>query len=224
MRPALLVLITATGCGGQVITSDTGAAASSDPPPRTACTDPRPLLQHDESTPSGFLACADGFRHRVEPVRCVEPQPPGGCIGGDACATDAECAYLPYGRCVMGRPWEGCMCVAGCVSDEDCGPGAICLCAGVADTRSRCVETIDCKRETDCGGGLCGLYTRRGQCGELSAYLGCLASDAGCRVDADCRMPGEQCPPGIFGEIPACVLRSGTWECDEHGEQCGPCG
>jgi hypothetical protein len=167
------------------------------------CLDPRPLLQMDDVTPSGFVACSDDFVHRVETVTCIVPAV-GDC---DTCATD--CSDAPFGRCTMDSNRSTCSCVYGCETDADCGDGAVCACIGALTGDPRCIPA-SCTTTDDCGGGLCG-YSGSNDC-EFDAEVACLDASSQCRMTT------------CDDESGGCVCYSTSFEyvChDECGSGCG---
>ena len=152
--------------------ASSGSGESSGPPIDVACEDPQPVLQSDGVTPSGFVQCSDGFRHRAEAVDCIVPEA-GNC---DECG--AECGDDPLERCVLDLGFGTCSCVTSCATDADCGEGQACACTGVAGDVPRCVPAA-CSTTADCGEGLCGISGPNG-C-EFDARLACLDASSECR-------------------------------------------
>jgi hypothetical protein len=189
-----------TGTTGSADTSGANASESggADGPIDLTCDDPQPILQGD-GTPSGFVQCDDGFRHRAEAVACVVPDV-GPC---DSCSSD--CSELPLGRCVE-NPGEGsCSCVASCETDADCGENQACACLGDVP---RCVPAT-CTTTAECGDGLCGI-SGSASC-ELDSSLACLVASSECRSTI-CE-GGTEC---------VCYASSGAYSChDECFSGCG---
>ncbi len=157
---------------GSGSTTDASSGESGEGPIELGCADPQPLLQFDEATPSGFVVCSDGFRHREAAVACVVPE--SSC---DECESD--CSELPLGRCVSDLGLGSCSCVASCETDADCGDGRVCACTGATGDIPRCVPA-ECTTTADCGNGLCGFSGSNG-CG-FDATLTCLDESSQCRV------------------------------------------
>lgn len=171
-------------------TTDDGS--TTEMPPLVDCEDPQQILQRnvDASVPTGFVLCASGVIHRVEPVECLAPVPTGtACsVTGTGCESDADCTDRPYGACLeedFGEVYCGCS--YGCASDADCGEGMICACGGDATGypgSSRCIPA-DCTTDEACGTSLCALASGDDGCG-VSYRTACLTENDGCTVDADC--------------------------------------
>jgi len=192
---------TATQSATASTESETGNGESGDPPIEVGCADPQPLLQLDGVTPSGFVQCNDGFRHREAAVTCVVPE--GSC---DECGSD--CSELPFGRCVSDPGLGTCSCVASCETDADCGEGNACACTGATGDIPRCVPA-ECTTTADCGSGLCGI-SGSNDCG-FDATLACLDETSECRLTV-CEGQTE-C---------ACYASGGEYVChDECFSGCG---
>lgn len=166
------------------------------------CEDPQPVLQSDGLTPSGFVQCSDGFRHRVEVVDCIVPDA-GNC---DECG--AECGDAPLERCMEDFGLGTCSCVTSCATDADCGEGQACACTGVVGDVPRCVPAA-CGTTADCGESLCGI-SGSNDCG-FDASLACLDASSECRLtvcegDVEC----------------ACYASGGEYVC--HAECFTGCG
>lgn len=179
-------------------TADGTGADETGGPPSGDCLDPMPIPQFDGVTPSGFVECSDGFRHRVEAVACVVPEAPATCEGR-VCTTPADCAEGPHGACI--DEGGGCGCVYSCETDADCGDTEICVCAGLTHSnRPRCV-VADCVTTSDCGMGLCGL-SKSTAC-PASYALACLTEASECRTST-CNDADPAC---------ACAVEQGEWRC-----------
>lgn len=199
----------AAGSSGGSASSNSGADAPAESsgesgaqPIDVGCEDPQPVLQSDGLTPSGFVQCSDGFRHRAEAADCIVPDA-GNC---DECG--AGCGDAPFERCVSDLGLGTCSCVTSCATDADCGEGQACVCTGVVDDVPRCVPAA-CHTTTDCGEGLCGI-SGSNDCG-FDASLACLDASSECRVtvcegDVEC----------------ACYASAGEYVChDECFSGCG---
>lgn len=185
------------------------------------CLDPVPILQAGTEVPSGFVTCADGFIHREAIVECVTGPPTGTCGGGNAdwgCQSDDECVDGLNGVCNTDFA-GGCYCQYGCNSDADCAAGTICACAGVVDTRNRCI-VADCTATGGCSDGLCGLDRWEDVCGVPQARTGCTSEASTCRFDDECPTACEFEPQQL-----RCAADKG-WQCQTEddiwcGEYCG---
>jgi hypothetical protein len=189
---------------GADASTETGESSgeSGGQPIDVGCEDPEPVLQSDGLTPSGFVQCSDGFRHRAELVDCIVPDT-GNC---DECG--AECGDDPLERCVSDLGLGTCSCVTSCVTNADCGEGQACACTGAIEDVPRCVPAA-CDTTADCGEGLCGI-SGSNDCG-FDASLACLDASSECRLtvcegDVEC----------------ACYASGGEYVChDECFSGCG---
>lgn len=163
--------------GGSASSSGADASAESGgsggQPIAVGCEDPQPVLQSDGLTPSGFVQCSDGFRHRAEVVDCIVPD------AGDCDECGAECGDDPLERCMSDLGLGTCSCVTSCATDADCGEGQACACTGVVGDVPRCVPAA-CDTTADCGEGLCGI-SGSNDCG-FDASLACLDAASECRL------------------------------------------
>jgi hypothetical protein len=160
--------------GGSASSSGADTSAGSGGPSiDIGCEDPQPVLQSDGLTPSGFVRCSDGFRHRAEVVDCIVPD------AGDCDECGAECGDAPLERCVSDLGLGTCSCVNSCATDADCGEGQACACIGVVGGVPRCMPAA-CNTTADCGEGLCGISGSNG-C-EFDSSLACLDAASECRL------------------------------------------
>jgi hypothetical protein len=155
------------------------------------------------SDTTGFVACDQGFLHRISKHECPSLLPgtmtfPAIDGGNSQCTRDTDCVDKPHGYCTeYSTGLLGTFCRYGCVHDEECSVDEICECG---DPVGRCVSTT-CKTDADCQGGLlCASYAIN-SCGAI-AYA-CQTIEDQCGGDSDC--PNGVC--GINGAARVCQGR-----------------
>ena len=182
----------ASPIGGASPTGGTGSTGGTNP--TTLCE--RPVVDPDTK----LISCANGLTHRAQRVTCTFTGAggEGGAAGAGAndagaagavaefseCATNADCASLPYGYCEDNTDFGGVrLCRSGCATDKDCNHGA-CICNGV--NPGICVSA-GCQVDADCASGsLCVLTV--GVCGSESFH--CTSPLDECLDSNDCVTKG----------------------------------
>jgi hypothetical protein len=94
---------------------------------------------------SGLVSCKEGFVHRPVVLGCRGPS------DRDELGSAGEWGAGGEGR----LDW--------CIDDAECASSEICVC-NVGSLGGTCVRA-DCRRDADCGEGLCASYTKR--CGNM---------------------------------------------------------
>lgn len=223
------------------------ATATGDVPSPDAVVSPTPDavvapddLPLGDCDPAGGVACAGALVCTPAPLPGLSacPTPPTGWnVPGcgpmphpdgageivPTCCTDADCG--DGGRCLYTESETGCCgtrgethCVSdACQTDADCPADRICLLTGMRGVEANTCVAAACRADADCAA------TLGAECRLLGAHtmaaLTCVAPDAPCRVDDDCR---AECPTAVCR--PRWALVEGVWtlqagtECD--GESC----
>lgn len=215
-RLSILSALGLSACAAGPFTSLDGE--SGDSGETSECLDPVPILQAGTEVPSGFVTCADGFIHREAIVECVTAPPTGNCVFPNeswGCQSNDECVDGINGVC-NDDFGGGCHCQYGCNSDADCADGSICACAGVLDTRNRCIPAA-CTETDGCSDGLCGLDVWNDVCGVPQGRTACTSEASTCRLDEECPILCEE----YQAEQSRCSAEKG-WQCQtEDDVWCG---
>jgi hypothetical protein len=141
------------------------------------------------------------------------PHPDGVGAITPTCCTDADCTEGGQaGRCVYTESETGCCGTMGethcaydaCATDADCPADRICLSAGMRGVEAGTCVRAACRADADCA-AVPGAECRLLGTGTFAA-LTCVAPDAECRVDADCR---AECPSAVCRPLWAVV--DGAW-------------
>ena len=143
------------------------------------------------------------------------PMPHPGGVGQitPTCCADADCTDGGRaGRCVYTESETGCCGTMGethcaydaCQTDADCPADRICLTTGMRGVEANTCVRAACRADADCA-AVPGAECRLLGLGTFAA-LTCVAPDAECRVDAECR---AECPTGVCKPIWAVV--DGEW-------------